>query len=512
MEANFFKISNTIRNIFDIEVSENPSEPHKVHNYLYSKSLYSQLPDPKLLLMSQQTLFLLDINSAIPFNEDCELFQIISGKNLFLYDILPLSHNYSGYQYGTYVGQLGDGRSLSLGDIINKNFEKWEINLKGTGKTAYSRTADGRSMLRSCIKEFLFSEYMNIIGGPTTRCLCVLGSFKELVERDLIFEGDREFEPAGILCRVSPNFIRFGSFELLLEERLFQGEGWDSKKKVENLLKQLMDYVIQYDFKHISHQDADKYEKFYEEVVKRTAKMVAFWQAYGFCHGTLNTDNMSILGLTLDYETSGFMEIYDPKYNPNSSMDIGGRYNFEEQPKIIAWNLMKLAEDLKNVSNYEKNTQCLKSEYAPLYVKEYESKMFEKMGIFTKIENDWKLIYNFLELLQKYKADYTKSFRWLSCLESPYDDIKNIECIQEFCQEKVDQNIWADFLKQYEKRIKEQQLSEKEIKEKMKKINPKFVLRSQELKKAMESIIIEEGNMNEINSLYKQINEAFIYE
>lgn len=309
---------------------------------------------------------------------------------------------------------------------------------------------------------------------------------------------------------MSPNFIRFGSFELLLEERLFQGEGWDSKKNVENLLKQLMDYVIQYDFKHISHQDANKYEKFYEEVVKRTAKMVAFWQAYGFCHGTLNTDNMSVLGLTLDYETSGFMEIYDPNYNPNPLMDIGGRYNFEEQPKIIAWNLMKLAEDIKNVSDYEKNVECLKKEYAPLFVKEYESKMIKKMGLFTQKENDWKLVNAFLKMLQKYKADYTKSFYWLSCLENPFDDLKNLNNLQTFCKEKIEEDKWIDFLKQYENRIKEQQLSEKEIKERMKKINPKFVLRSSEVNKAMESIILEEGNMNEINFLYKKISEAFL--
>jgi len=266
-----FTFSNKLHSFFQIEKHPSPTVSHKVPNFLYSSSLYKPLPSPQLLLLSPEALTLLDLDLSL----DSDFFQMLSGSNLKISNCDPISHNYSGHQFGTYVGQLGDGRSASLGDFINKKSQKWELNIKGSGKTAYSREADGRSMLRSCVKEFLFSEYMNKIGVPTIRALAVFGSFKELVDRDLIFEGNRKLEPAGVVCRLSPNYIRIGSFEMRWEDRLFQRKGWESEEKITSLLKQLIDYVLEFDFKEIEKNDVKKNAKFYQEVVKRTAKLAA---------------------------------------------------------------------------------------------------------------------------------------------------------------------------------------------------------------------------------------------
>lgn len=552
-----FFFSNCLYSFFSIEPPLNPSQPHKVSNYLYSQTIYKPLPYPKLLLISHSSLSLLDINiDLLPFpllqaifddkNQENELVSLKShisqvqnninsdqSSNLnhidphisknqhdidyFLQLIFgtippsppPISHNYSGHQFGHYVGQLGDGRSLSLGDIINLNFQKWELNLKGTGKTPYSREADGRSMLRSCIKEFLFSEYIYKLGGPTIRALAVIGSFKELVERDLIFEGTLKMEPAGIICRLSPNYIRFGSFEILLQERLFQGEGWESYGVVLDMLKRMVEFVLEYDFKEIDKKDQRKYEIFYEEVVRRTAKMAGFWQAYGFCHGGLNTDNMSILGLTLDYETGGFLEEYDPEYNANS-MDYSGRHCFKEQVGVLAWNLVKLAESIKGISDYEQNIAFLKKEYGSLYNKEYYLRMTGRIGLFRKEDGDGDLVNLFLKLLRVSKSDYTNAFRWLCFLESP---IKNITAvlleIQGFCKENIDKDRWLDFLKKYEDRVGREEIDKKERKEKMKNLNPKYVIRKKEMNEAMEFMMKEEGDSSQIMKIYNEILSMF---
>lgn len=506
MESSFI-FSNKLHTFFEIENHPHPNEPHKVPNHVFSRSIYKPLPSAKMLLLSRESASLVDIdptNLAL----DSNFLQMLSGVDLKKINCDPVSHNYSGHQFGKYVGQLGDGRSVSLGDYLNKKGEKWELNIKGSGKTAFSREADGRSMLRSCVKEFLFSEYMNKIGVPTIRALSVFGSFEEKVDRDLIFEGKWKFEPSGVVCRLSPNYIRVGSFEISLEDRLFQGKGWESQETIKRLLNQMVDFVLEFDFKDISKTDSKKTEKFYEEVVKRTAKLAACWQSCGFCHGALNTDNISIMGLTLDYETSGFLEVFNPDFNPNS-MDYSGRHCYKEQPGVLAWDLVKLAEALKLISDFSENISTLKKCFMETYQSEYNKKMRTKMGFLRTEDEDIMIIRRFLKLLENSKADFTKAFRFLSSGDFFDKKEKMLEEIGKFCSGEVKRDDWMKFKEEYKKRIEKEEEKLEDIQEKMKLVNPRYVIRAQELREAMELLLEEEGNMTGIDKIYSEILNAF---
>ena len=506
MESSF-NFSNKLQSFFEIENHPHPNEPHKVPNYVFSRSIYKPLPSAKLLLLSKESASLLDIDPKI-LAYDSDILQMLSGGDLNKINCDPVSHNYSGHQFGQYVGQLGDGRSVSLGDYVNKKGEKWELNIKGSGKTAFSREADGRSMLRSCVKEFLFSEYMNKIGVPTIAALSVFGSFDEKVDRDLIFAGKWKLEPAGVVCRLSPNYIRVGSFEIGLEDRLFQGEGWESQEIIKKLLNQMVDFVLEFDFKEISKSDSKKVEKFYEEVVKRTAKLAACWQSCGFCHGALNTDNISIMGLTLDYETSGFLEVYNPDFNPNS-MDYSGRHCYKEQPGVLAWDLVKLAEALKLISDFSENISTLKKCFMETCQNEYNEKMRTKMGFLKKDDTDIMIIRSFLKLMENSKADFTKAFRFLSSGDFFDKEERMMEEIGKFCMGAVNRDDWIKFRENYRKRIEKEGEKIENIQERMKLVNPRYIIRAQELREAMELLLEEEGNMTGVDKIYSEILNVF---
>ena len=299
---------------------------------------------------------------------------------------------YAGHQFGVWVPQLGDGRAAVLGQINHRVQGPWELQTKGGGTTPYSRGGDGRAVLRSSIREYLCSEAMHGLGIATSRALALVDS-KTLVRRE-------QLETGALIARMAPTHIRFGSFEVFA-----------SRNQTEQV-QQLADFVI--DGFYPDCRDSDKpYLCFYEQVIARTAVMIAHWQAQGFAHGVMNTDNMSILGLTIDYGPFGFMEAYAPDFICNHS-DHHGRYAFDQQPNVGLWNLSCLGNALLSLIELE-DAQAALATYQDIYYQSYYRLMFAKLGITEfELEQDRPLLNGFLTLLLDTRADYSRSFRLLS--------------------------------------------------------------------------------------------------
>ena len=282
---------------------------------------------PKLVACSRDMAELLDLSS-----ETCESpeFSEVFAGNRLLPGMEPYATCYGGHQFGNWAGQLGDGRAINLGEVINRDSRRWVLQLKGAGPTPYSRAADGLAVLRSSLREFLCSEAMFHLGVPTTRALSLILT-GEQVERDMFYDGHPVLEPGAVVCRAAPSFTRFGSFQI------FSARGETA------LLQRFLDYTIRTDFPHLGEPSKQVYNQWFEEVCRTTAEMIVHWMRVGFVHGVMNTDNMSALGLTIDYGPYGWLENYDTGWTPNTTDAGGRRYCFGNQPSIAHWNLVQLA-------------------------------------------------------------------------------------------------------------------------------------------------------------------------
>jgi len=370
--------------------------------------------------------------------------EIFSGQTLPTNSV-PLAMLYSGHQFGHYVDQLGDGRAIMLAETTNAQGEKWEIQLKGSGMTPYSRRADGRAVLRSSIREYLCSEAMHGLGIPTTRALCLVGNNDEVYREQI--------ETAAVVTRLAPSHIRFGSFEIF-----FYRDQLDNIKK-------LADYVIEHHYPDLLNSTTP-YIDLLKSVVKKTATLIAQWQSVGFSHGVMNTDNMSILGLTIDYGPFGFLDEYNPKFVCNHS-DHEGRYSFENQPQIGLFNLSCLAQALLPLMDVESAQAALK-DYQDLYTNHYNNLMTKKLG-FNKTDSIIStLLDELLNQMQKSTVDYTLFFRRLS----------NINNTVELRDMFLDRNKFDTWLKSYTDHFDVLELNIEEQREKMRMINPKYILRN----------------------------------
>ncbi|NLR76345.1 protein adenylyltransferase SelO [Leeia aquatica] len=320
-----------------------------------------------------------------------ELLNLASGNQLPDW-CQPLASAYAGHQFGVFVPQLGDGRALLLGEVLGPEGH-WEVQLKGAGMTPFSRHADGRAVLRSSIREYLCSEAMHGLGIPTTRALALVGS-------DLPVYRERA-EPAAVVVRLAPSFVRFGHFE------------WFYARQQHDLLRQLADYVIDHDWPDLRDTPAP-YLALLQRVIQRTAELMAAWQAVGFCHGVMNSDNMSILGLTLDYGPFGFLDRYDAGHICNHS-DHSGRYAFDQQPGVALWNLQILASVMLPLLDRDAAIAALE-DYAPQFEAAWLQRMQAKLGLAGSqpVEQDAPLIEATLQLLQQQQVDYTRFWRQLS--------------------------------------------------------------------------------------------------
>lgn len=411
------------------------------------------LPNPYVVAVSDEVAGLLGLPEALL---NSPAFAEIFAGNRLLPGSEPLAAVYSGHQFGVWAGQLGDGRAHLLGGMRNE-LGHWEIQLKGAGRTPYSRGADGRAVLRSSIREFLCSEAMAGLGVPTTRALCVIGADYP-VRRE-------EIETAAVVARVAPGFVRFGSFE-----------HWASRdRQVE--LKQLADYVID-TFRQECRAAANPYAELLADVARRTGELIAHWMAVGFMHGVMNTDNMSILGLTLDYGPFGFMEAFDAGHICNHS-DNHGRYSYRNQPAVAQWNLYRLADAMLPLIGRPALAQAAVDEqFGPAFEGKFEQLFRAKLGLRAKLEGDEDFIGETFGFLQQHRPDFTLFFRALSRLPAAVDPEKAAKTDAPLRDMFVDRSACDVWLASWRARLAQTPWDDAERQAAMLAANPKYVLRN----------------------------------
>ncbi|QOP43554.1 YdiU family protein [Sulfurimonas sediminis] len=375
----------------------------------------------------------------------------------------PFSMCYAGHQFGHYNPWLGDGRACNLGSLNG-----WNLQLKGSGETLYSRMADGRAALRSSIREYLMSEAMHHLGIPTTRALGIIGS-KTKILRDTM-------EEAAIVMRMATSWIRFGSFENFYYTKQY------------TKLEALAEYVIAESFPHLK-DDEDRFFKIFCEILHRTATTTAKWQAVGFCHGVMNTDNMSIEGLTIDYGPFSMLDDFNFNYVCNHK-DRVGRYSYDQQPNISYWNLTKLSKALSPIIPKERMQKKLDEYGASLYPNAYLKEMRKKLGLQEVLEEDFELIKELVGALQDAYVDHTQFYRILSHYNGNKADLYDI------AMNPVAIDNW---LKVYDKRLEKEKRSSAQRNKAMLKTNPKYILKNYMLQKAIE--LAQKGDFSMVQAL-----------
>ena len=349
-----------------------PADPERdnfrrqVAGACYSRVAPTPTSAPTLLAHSAEMVEQLGFDADIV---DDPRFAAVFGGSALLDGMDPHAHCYGGHQFGNWAGQLGDGRAIALGEMVDRDGQHQTLQLKGAGPTPYSRTADGLAVLRSSVREFVCSEAMAHLGVPTTRALSLVGT-GDAVMRDMLYDGNPALEPGAVVCRVAPSFVRFGNFEIFA-----------SRGDIDTL-RTLADFVIDTHFAHLADDPApERYVRFFDDVVRSTADMVCEWQRVGFVHGVMNTDNMSILGLTIDYGPYGWLDNYDPNWTPNTTDAAHRRYRFGTQPAIAQWNLMQLANALYPLVGEAEGLQAALDGYAPRFEQQWSAMMAAKLGL-----------------------------------------------------------------------------------------------------------------------------------
>ncbi|MFC5299773.1 protein adenylyltransferase SelO [Azospira restricta] len=340
-----------------------PRQPRPVHGACWSDAPPTPVAAPALLAWSDELAATLGL---APPDDAAAVADVLAGNRL-LPGMRPIAACYGGHQFGQWAGQLGDGRAIVLGDLVAPDGQRWEIQLKGAGLTPYSRRADGRAVLRSSLREFVCSEAMHHLGVPTTRALALVGS-GEPVLRDMFYDGRPAAEPGAIVTRAAPSFVRFGNFEIF------------AARSDHERLRLLADYVIDHYFPEIGGGGPARYAAWFAEVARRTARLMAHWLRVGFVHGVMNTDNLSILGLTIDYGPFGWLDVFDPDFTPNTT-DQGGRYAYAQQPAVAQWNLLRLAEALLPLVERPQLLEAGLSGYGDAFEREWGRQARAKIGL-----------------------------------------------------------------------------------------------------------------------------------
>ena len=502
MEGNRSMINLNIQDTFNQELPSDPnreSSRRQVYDACFSYVQPKSPSNPKLLHVSEEMANSIGLNKKD--TEAQEFLKVFSGTNV-LANTDPYAMCYGGHQFGNWAGQLGDGRAINLVEVVH-NKKRWALQLKGAGETPYSRSADGLAVLRSSIREHLCSEAMYYLGVPTTRSLSLMLTGDDVL-RDVLYDGNPAYEKGAVVCRVSPSFIRFGNFQILA-----------ARGDVLNLQK-LTDYTIRHFFPEINSSGKTGYIQLFREVTNRTLEMIIHWQRVGFVHGVMNTDNMSILGLTIDYGPYGWLEGYDHGWTPNTTDRGQRRYRYGYQPHIALWNLTQLANALMPLIEDPKPLEQIIEDYKQNYHIQYEGMMKSKLGLQEKDDDDIKLIKDLESTLQLAETDMTIFFRELGNLKKNLDTDNENELLAPirmaiYNSEQMNGQItetWRKWISAYCLRLQKEIISDLERKIIMDKVNPKYVLRNYMAQMAIDKA--DNGDYSLIDELYRLLTKPYL--
>lgn len=486
-------------NLQDTFNKELPADPilentrRQVRNACFSYVTPKKPSNPSLIHVSPEMVEAIGLKEA---PESQEFRNIFSGNSI-LPNSNPYAMCYGGHQFGNWAGQLGDGRAINLAEVEHSG-QQWALQLKGAGETPYSRTADGLAVLRSSIREYLCSEAMYHLGVPTTRALSLMLSGDQVL-RDVMYDGNPAHEKGAIVCRVAPSFIRFGNFEIL------------AAQEDKATLTALVDHTIKHHYSHLGKPSKGTYLKFFKEVAVRSMDMVIHWQRVGFVHGVMNTDNMSILGLTIDYGPYGWLEDYDLGWTPNTTDSTNKRYRYGTQAQIVLWNLLQLANALFPLIEEATLLQDILKEYQQEVDIAYLEMMKSKLGLFEKDENDKILITELENSLELSETDMTIFFRQLGNFKS--DGSQNgLELVSKafYNEKEIVKEIeakWKTWFMKYAERLQKELKNDTERSESMNAVNPKYVLRNYMAQLAIDAA--DEGDYSLLDELFQVLKKPY---
>lgn len=456
-----------IKDKFNKELPADPLESNtrrQVRNACFSYVKPKKPANPSLIHVSPEMAKAIGLGDA---GESKDFLEVFSGTKV-MKGTKPYAMCYGGHQFGNWAGQLGDGRAINLAEVEHEG-KNWALQLKGAGETPYSRTADGLAVLRSSIREYLCSEAMHHLGVPTTRALSLVLS-GDRVMRDMLYDGNPAYEKGAIVCRVAPSFIRFGNFEILAAQQ-------DVKT-----LRTLVDFTLTHHYPHLGKPSKEVYLAFFKEVAVRSLEMVMHWQRVGFVHGVMNTDNMSILGLTIDYGPYGWLEGYDHGWTPNTTDNAHKRYRYGTQPQVVLWNLLKLANALYPLIEAVEPLQAILGEYQDEMPKAYLNMMRSKLGLSEVDTNDQTLVADLEAILQQSETDMTIFFRELANFKKA-DGSDGLALVGDAFYNPKDitgeiASTWEAWFATYRTRLQKELVNDVARADGMNAVNPKYVLRN----------------------------------
>jgi serine/tyrosine/threonine adenylyltransferase len=466
--------------------------PRQVTGACWSRVTPTPVAAPRLIAHSPE------VAAALGFGphdvQDPRFAEVFAG-NALLPGMEPWAACYGGHQFGNWAGQLGDGRAISLGEVLTADGRRHELQLKGAGLTPYSRMADGRAVLRSSLREFLCSEAMHHLGVPTTRALSLVLTGEQVV-RDMFYDGHPRPEPGAIVCRVAPSFIRLGNFEIFAA----RGE--------RELLTRLVDFTIRRDFPELDPEAPERIGRWFEEVCVRTARLIAHWMRVGFVHGVMNTDNLSILGLTIDYGPYGWLENVDPDWTPNTTDAHGRRYAFGRQPEIAQWNLLCLARALVGLLEDPEPLRAGLEHYVEAYGEAYREMHAAKLGLRELDDDDVERVQRLYTLMQQAEVDFTLAFRGLAEIDLAAPSLAPLE--PAFYREDLRARhgeAWQAWLADYAARSLRDAAAPAERRARMNAANPRYVLRNWLAQQAIDRA--EQGDYAMIGDLMEVLRRPY---
>jgi uncharacterized protein YdiU (UPF0061 family) len=476
----------------------------QVHGAAFSRVAPTPVAAPRTLAWSPEVAELLGLDAELCASDD---FAQVFGGNHVPAGASPFAACYGGHQFGNWAGQLGDGRAIALGEVLDVEGHHQTLQLKGAGPTPYSRTADGRAVLRSSLREFLCSEAMFHLGVPTTRALSLVTTGNSVL-RDMFYDGNPAPEPGAVVCRVAPSFTRFGTFQL------------PASRGELTLLRNLVEFTIRNDFPHLRAEDFptfdDQVAAWFTEVCERTAMLAAHWMRVGFVHGVLNTDNMSILGLTIDYGPYGWLESFDPNWTPNTT-DAGMlRYKFGTQPEVCQWNLLQLAHAVLALTEQPEPLQAGLDRYRTTYDRIFETTLAARLGLGALQEGDSELFQDLFTMLGVTETDYVLFFRLLASVPVDADapDEALLAPLDDAWYRRADVDESGEvletilrWLRRWSARVRAGGLADAERQAAMDALNPRYVLRNSLAQEAIDAA--EQGDVSLLHELMDVLRNPY---